>query len=131
MQSKLVFLKFLYFAENRMEAFLIFIRNVIIHCYITELKSVSLSCKSYHILAVCISYGFRVTVCKTVLLMLLDHCLSCSVCNVGVLWPSSWMDEDATWHGGRPQPRPHKGAQQSPFSAHVYCAQTVAHLSSC
>jgi len=28
-----------------------------------------------------------------------------SVCNVGVLWPNGWMDQDATWHGGRPRPR--------------------------
>ena len=21
------------------------------------------------------------------------------------LWPNGWMDQDATWHGGRPQPR--------------------------
>jgi len=56
-----------------------------------------------------------------------------SVCNVGVLWPNGWMDQDATWHTGRPQPTrhcvrwdsasPQKGAQQPPphFSAHVYC----------
>ena len=25
-----------------------------------------------------------------------------SVCNVGVLWPNGWMDQDETWHGGRP-----------------------------
>jgi len=24
-----------------------------------------------------------------------------------LLWPNGWMDQDATWHGGRPQPRPH------------------------
>jgi len=24
-----------------------------------------------------------------------------------VLWPSGWPDQDATWYGGRPQPRPH------------------------
>jgi len=30
-----------------------------------------------------------------------------SVCNVGVLWPKCCMDQDATWYGGRPQPRPH------------------------
>jgi len=35
-------------------------------------------------------------------------CLSCpSVYNVGVLWPNSWMDKDATWYGGRARPRPH------------------------
>jgi len=27
-----------------------------------------------------------------------------SVCNVGVLWPNGWMDQDATWYGGRPRP---------------------------
>jgi len=41
------------------------------------------------------------------------------------------MDEDATWYGSRPWPRPHcirrgpsssaKGAQHPLFSAHVYC----------
>jgi len=42
----------------------------------------------------------------TVRPMLWDPCLSClSVCNVGVLWQNGWMDQDATWHGGRPQPR--------------------------
>ena len=24
-----------------------------------------------------------------------------------VLWPNGWMDEDATWYGSRPRPRPH------------------------
>ena len=67
--------------------------------------------------------------------MLPDRCpvcpvLSCpvlSVCNVGALWPNGWMDQDATWYGGRPRPRPQcvrwdpavqlpprKGAQQLP-----------------
>jgi len=37
--------------------------------------------------------------------MLSDRCLSvCPVCDLGVLWPKSWMDQDETWHGGRPQP---------------------------
>jgi len=52
--------------------------------------------------------------------------------------PNSWMDQDATWYGSRPQPRPHcvrwgpsspKGVQHPYFSAHVCCGQTVAHLS--
>ena len=30
-----------------------------------------------------------------------------SVCNVGVLWPNFWMDQDETLHGGRPRPWPH------------------------
>ena len=24
-----------------------------------------------------------------------------------LLWSNGWMDQDATWYGGRPQPRPH------------------------
>ena len=24
-----------------------------------------------------------------------------------LLWPNSWMDQDATWYGGRPRPRRH------------------------
>ena len=29
--------------------------------------------------------------------------LSClSVCDVGVLWPNGWMDQDDTWHAGMP-----------------------------
>ena len=24
----------------------------------------------------------------------------CTVCNVDVLWPNDWKDQDATWHGG-------------------------------
>jgi len=24
-----------------------------------------------------------------------------SVCDVGLLWPNGWMDQDATWYGGR------------------------------
>ena len=39
---------------------------------------------------------------KMVRPMLLDHCLSC---DVGVLWPNGWMDQDATWYGGRNRPR--------------------------
>jgi len=43
--------------------------------------------------------------------MLSDRCLSVlsflSVCDVGVLWPNGWMDEDETWHAGRPRPWPH------------------------
>jgi len=35
-------------------------------------------------------------------------CLSSlSVCNVGVLWPNGWMDQDAIWYGGRPRFRRH------------------------
>jgi len=30
-----------------------------------------------------------------------------SVYDVGVLWPNGWMDQDATWYGGRPRPSRH------------------------
>ena len=54
---------------------------------------------------------FWVNVCKTVLPILSDHCPVCLsvclsvlfVCNVAVLWPNGWMDEDETWHAGRTQ----------------------------
>ena len=74
-----------------------------------------------------------------------------SVCDVGVLWPNGWTDQDETWHAGRPQPRPDcvswgssspphtKGAQQPLHwkftgacfacvritAVHVYCGQTA------
>jgi len=67
------------------------------------------------------------------------RCLSVS--DVGVLWPNSWMDQDANWYGGRPQYRPRCvrwGASPPPrkghspqFSSPMYCGQTVAHLSYC
>jgi len=66
----------------------------------------------------------------------LSVCLSVGVsCNVGILWPNGWMDQVATWYGGRPQPRPHcfrwgpsspkSGTAVHQFSAHVYCSQTA------
>ena len=52
---------------------------------------------------------YRATACKTVRPELSVHCLSVlSVCSVGVfLWPNGDMDQDETWHEGRPRPRPH------------------------
>jgi len=48
-----------------------------------------------------------------------------------LLWLNGWMDEDATWYGSRPGPRPHcirrgpssprKGHSSPLFLAHVYC----------
>jgi len=32
--------------------------------------------------------------------MLSDRCLSVLSCNVGVLWPNGFMDQDLTWYGG-------------------------------
>jgi len=29
-----------------------------------------------------------------------------SLCDVGVLWPNGWMDQDKTWHAARPRPWP-------------------------
>jgi len=58
-----------------------------------------------------------------------------------LLWPKGWMDQDATWYGGSPRPRPRcvrwvpaplppeMGIAATLFSAHVYCDQTVANLS--
>ena len=60
--------------------------------------------------------------------------LSClSVCDVGITWPNGWMDQDETWHGDMPRPRPHcvrwgpsSSKGHSPhFSAHVCCGQTA------
>ena len=71
---------------------------------------------------------------RTIRPMLLDHCLSClSICNVGVLWPNGWMDQVATWYGGRPQSRQHcvrwgpgcPKKQHPQFSAHVCCGETA------
>ena len=55
---------------------------------------------------------FWTTVSKTVRPMLSDRCavLSspvvsvCPVCDIGVLWPNGRMDQDETWHAGRPWP---------------------------
>jgi len=53
------------------------------------------------------------------------------------LWPNGWMDQNGTWHGGRPQPRrlcvrwgpsplPKKGSEPAPqFSTNFYCAKTA------
>ena len=69
--------------------------------------------------------SYRTVVCTV--------CPVLSVCDVGVLWPNGWMDQDETWHAGGPRPQPHcvgwvpsspsKKRTQPPiqFSAHVYC----------
>ena len=88
-------------------------------------------------------FSFWATVCKTVCPMLSDRCLSVypvclsclSVHDVGVLWPNGWMDQDETWHAGRPRTWPHcvswgpsspspKWAQPLPqFLVHICCGQ--------
>jgi len=58
-----------------------------------------------------------------------------------LLWPNGWTDQDVTWYGGiclgpghvvldGDPAHPPKGAHH-PLSPHVYCGQTVAHLSCC
>jgi len=53
-----------------------------------------------------------------------------------LLWTNGWMHQDATWDGGRPQPRglcvrwkpslpPKNGGGTPKFSAQVYCGQTA------
>jgi len=39
--------------------------------------------------------------------VVLSVCPVLTVCDIGVLWPNGWMDQNETWHGGRPRPRPH------------------------
>ena len=75
-------------------------------------------------------------ICKTYVCINWLSVLSvCTVCNVDVLWPNSWMDQGATWHGGTEvgigpghivldgDPAPSsKGHSPSPqFSAHICC----------
>ena len=69
-------------------------------------------------------------------------CLSvCHVCDVGVLWPNGWTDQDETWHAGRPRPwkhcvrwrpssPPQKGAQPPNFLP-IYIAAKLLHGSRC
>jgi len=45
---------------------------------------------------------------RTIVLCVCLVCLSVlSVCNVGVLWPNGWMDQDETCYRGRPLSRSH------------------------
>ena len=41
-----------------------------------------------------------------------------SVCDVGVLWPNGWMDQNKTWHRDMPRPRPHCGPSSLPQKGH-------------
>jgi len=53
------------------------------------------------------SRPFWATVCETVRRMLSDRCPVgpiLSVCNVDVMRPNGWMDQDQTWRAGRPRP---------------------------
>jgi len=81
------------------------------------------------------------TVSKTVRPMLSDRfvlffCPVLSICDVGVLWPNGWTDQDETWLAGRPAPWKHcvRWGPSSPppkehspqFSAHICCGQMAA-----
>jgi len=61
--------------------------------------------------------------------------LSC-VCDFGILWPNRCIDQDETWHAGRPRPWPHcvrwghnsppkKGGGSAQSSADVRRGQTA------
>jgi len=65
-------------------------------------------------------------------------CPILSVCDVGVLWPNGWMNQDATWYGGRPRPRPHgdpapspprERGREAPSFRPMFIVAMVAHLS--
>ena len=86
---------------------------------------------------------FWPTVCKTVRPMLSDRCLNCHsvcpVCNVGVFgqtvrWIKMKLGTEVGLGPGHivldGDPATPKGHNPQ-FSAHVYCDQTVAHLSDC
>jgi len=64
-------------------------------------------------------------------------CPVLSVCDVHALWTNGWMDQDETWHAGRPRPWPHyvrcgpsspsqRGTAPPQFSAHICCGQMAA-----
>jgi len=64
----------------------------------------------------------------------------CPVCDIGVLRPKGWMDQDETWHTDRPRPWPQcvtwglrypspKGAQSpSLFSTRICCGQMARRI---
>jgi len=66
--------------------------------------SLSQPCDSHRCFHIISCYFVYVVYCQCFLgdrfhPMLSDHCLVLSVClcDVGVLWPNGWMDQDATW----------------------------------
>ena len=65
---------------------------------------------------------FWATVCKTVRPMPSDRC---PVCNIGVLSPNSWMDQDQPCYAGTPRPWPHfvRWGPSPEFLAHICCGQ--------
>jgi len=59
----------------------------------------------------------------------------CSVCDVGVLCPNGWMDQDETWRACRTRPWPHcvrwgpisppQKGNSPQFAAHICCGQVA------
>jgi len=111
-------------------------------CHMSELLcTLWFSVKTRHNVA---DYRFLGDRCKHGLLYAmgplscLSVCLSVLCClSIMLVWPNGWMDKGETWHGGRPQPRPHcvrRGTHLPPpqkkghspqFLAHVHCGQTT------
>jgi len=84
-------------------------------------------------------HNFWATISKTVHPILSDRCPFCPVCNICLLWPTGWTDQDETWHAGRPRPQPHcvrwgpsspqrKGAQQPPRSKFTGAGFACIHI---
>jgi len=49
---------------------------------------------------------------------------------LGPLWPNGWMDQDASWYGGKSRPRRRyvrwdRSWHSPQFLAHVYCGRTA------
>ena len=65
------------------------------------------------------------------------HSSHASIFGPCLLWPNGWMDQDATWCGGRPRLRRHcvrwgptssateRGTAVPHFSVHIYCGHTA------
>ena len=75
--------------------------NVLQFYYFTTHLLFQQKCLKLHI------YNSAIVKCHwaTVVTACLRVCLS--VRNVGILWPNGCMDQDVTWYGSRPYPRPH------------------------
>ena len=69
-------------------------------------ESVLFGCRRRCLMVVAKPFVKRFAVCyRTVSPVSLSVCQS--VCNVSELWPNGWIDQNATWYGGRPWPRRH------------------------
>jgi len=67
-------------------------------------NSIMILMRHFRVVVTCtvvFQHHFWATVCKTVPPMLLGRCLS--VCDVGILWPNGWINQDETWHAGSPR----------------------------